>query len=156
MTMKKFRYPLERLKQFRELELITAADDMRQISNEVQSVKTRITELHASILETQRALVNAEKKTGTIQQDLRKLTSLYVHSAQLDQEKLDKKLKELEQQQEKLHAHLLEKKQSVRMLENHQGRLNTFYQAAAQSLEQKEDDELWLTRPQNNSTGKPA
>jgi flagellar export protein FliJ len=152
--MKKFRYPLERLKQFRELELNSAADDLRLISTEVQKVKARISEINASILESQRSLMTAEKKTGTIHHDLRKLTSVYVNSAQTDQKDLEEKLKDMEHQQEKLHAHLLEKKQSVRILENHEERLGTMHQLEEQSQHQKEDDELWLSRSQHDMIGK--
>jgi flagellar biosynthesis chaperone FliJ len=152
--MKNFRYPLERLKQFRELEMNSAADEMRLVTAQVQEIKTRIEKLKSSILDAQRTLSNSEKKNGTIQHDLRKLTATYVKSVQQDKELLEKSLLELEKQQESTHAHLLEKKRSVKILENHEGRLSTNFQLKIQNLIHKEDDELWLTRPQNTAQGK--
>lgn len=149
--MKKFRYPLDRLKQFREFELVGAADAMTQISTLVQDMRARISKKLSSIKDTQHGLISSETKTGTIQPDLRKLTSLYVHSMQEEQAQLEKILKEVEQQQEQTHEHLLEKKQSVKILENHQERLSTHYQLSLQTMQLKEDDELWLIRQKSKT-----
>lgn len=147
--MKKFRYPLERLKQVRDLELSSAADTLREIVTEMQKVKSEIENKQGAIHAAQKLLVDSEAKSGTVRPDLRSLSALYIHAVQTEREQLDKIFMELQEKQLQAHALLLEKKQSVKMLENHEKRLSSHHQLHLQKVQQKEDDELWLTRRQN-------
>jgi len=147
--MKKFRYPLERLKQFRALELVTASDAMRQLAAQIHVVEGSISEKQSAIQQAQGNLVSAETASGMVQPDVRRRAGLYIDSVQQEQEQLEQTLDELLQQHAQAHAHLVEKKQSVKMLENHEQRLSTSHHAHQQTLQNKESDELWLTRPSN-------
>lgn len=148
--MKNFRYPLERLKQVRELEMATAADELRQIAATVQEVRNDLQSKQTAMQNAQTLLVETEAKSGMVRPDLRKMTTLYVQSIQVERDKLEAVLQELEQKQKDAHDRLVEKKQSVKMLEKHEDRLQSSYQLAMQSFQQKEDDELWLIRPKSS------
>ncbi|TCS37725.1 flagellar export protein FliJ [Paucimonas lemoignei] len=148
--MKNFRYPLDRLKQVRELELATAVDELRQVAATVQRVQNDLQSKQTAIQKAQTVLVETESKSGTVRPDLRKMTALYVQTVQAERDKIEAVLHELEQQQKEAHDRLIEKKQSVKMLEKHEDRLKSSFRLAMQGIQQKEDDELWLVRQKNS------
>lgn len=143
--MKKFRYPLQRLKQYREFELESAADTVHLIKEQIVQTQQKITEKQSTINQAQQKLIRAEANTGIVDPELRRLTGLYIDTIQQDKQQLEHTLSELQAQHEHAHTQLLEKKQAVKILENHKQRLSQTHEALEQNLQFKENDELWLT-----------
>lgn len=144
--MKKFQYRLERLKQVRSLELTEAAEHLRKVAGRLQEVTKHIREKEAAVTELNKNLVLSEEKSGTVRPDLRKLTSLYVQAVQTECKKLEQVQHKLQHEHELAHTQLMDKKQSVKILENHEERLSSQHQVTMQIFQQKEDDEMWLMR----------
>lgn len=151
--MKKFQYPLSKLRQVRDIEVSVASDALREVTAQVLKVEVLIEEHRTAIRSAQIKLVETETRTGQISPEMRSTTAWYVQVTQQEQQSLERTLAELKEQEEQLHQQVVSKKQSVKMLDKHETRLASAHDYMVQNVLQKESDELWLTRSASVAEG---
>ena len=144
--MKSFQDPLARLKQIRDVEMQAGVSAVHALQQAIDGVDQRINEKIQETRTVWQTLQDTERKQGRLQLEMRQLSGLYVHGLHAAQLQLEKRREGLEQERAVAHEALLQKRQSVRMLERHEQRLSDDFHTAREKTVQRRDDDAWLAR----------
>ncbi|MBC7380682.1 MAG: hypothetical protein H7346_25055 [Burkholderiaceae bacterium] len=144
--MKSFQYPLARLKQIRDVEMQAGVSAVHALQQAIDGVEQQINEKIQETRTVWQTLQETERKQGRLQLDMRRLSGLYVRSLHIAQIQLQQQREGLEQEQAVAHEALLQKRQSVRMLERHEQRLSDDFHTAREKAVQRRGDDAWLAR----------
>ena len=145
------KYPLSRLKRFREFELEESSAVYRKYAEETMLLQELILACDHGIARVSTDLARKELETGSVYPELRRNVALCIKAQEMERVEHERLLGRAEALREAAFVKLLESKQASMMMDRHEERYRSAFFADDLRRQGNEADDLYLVRGMGSS-----